>query len=166
MILIVAGVAGSGKTTIGKVVASRLGWTFADGDDMHPQANIAKMRAGQPLTDEDRQPWLATLAEWLDNCIRDGQNAVLACSALRRSYRSQLLQGRPQVVMCFLAVSRDDDEKRMLARKGHFFREPLLASQFATLELPQDEERVYVVQPDERPPDELADAIISQLGLA
>jgi len=165
MILIIGGVAGCGKTTVGKVIASRLGWVFADGDDMHPAANIAKMRAGEPLTDADRQPWLQAMEAWLDACIRAGQDAVLACSALRRSYRRQLLDGRPQVVMCMLAVSRDDDEKRVRARQGHFFGERLLASQFAALELPADEERVSVVQTDGRSPDQLADAIIGQLGL-
>ncbi|HXW44694.1 MAG TPA: gluconokinase [Streptosporangiaceae bacterium] len=165
MILIIAGVAGCGKTTVGKVIASRLNWTFADADDMHPEANIAKMRAGQPLTDEDREPWLQAIDAWLDARIRDGQNAVLACSALRRSYRNQMLEARPQVDMCFLAVSREADEKRMQARKGHFFGESLLASQFAALEVPKDEERVYVVDPGRRSPGELADAIIKEAGL-
>jgi gluconokinase len=165
MILIIAGVAGCGKTTVGKVIASRLGWTFADADDMHPEANIAKMRAGEPLTDEDRKPWLDIIDAWLDARIADGHSAVLACSALRRSYRRQMLAGRPEVVMCFLSMSRDDDEKRMQARKGHFFGQSLLASQFAVLEVPKDEERVYVVDPGRQSPDELADAIISKLGL-
>jgi gluconokinase len=166
MILIVAGVAGCGKSTVGKVVAARLGWTFADGDDMHPAANIAKMLSGEPLTEADREPWLTAMAAWLDDCLREGQDAVLACSALRRSYRRQLLDGRPHVQMCFLTVSREDDERRVLARKHHFFAEKLLASQFAALELPdQHEERVFVLPTDGRSPDELADIIIAKLGL-
>lgn len=166
MILILAGVAGCGKTTVGKLIAGRLNWTFADGDDFHPEQNVAKMKAGTPLTDEDRWPWLAAIGAWMDTCLRDGQSAVVACSALKRSYREALLAGRDQVVMVFLTVSWDDDEKRMLARKGHFFAEPLLASQFATLELPESEERVHVVAPDGRSADQIADAIIDELGLA
>lgn len=166
MILIVAGVAGCGKTTIGKLVAGRLNWTFADGDDFHPEQNIAKMKAGIPLSDEDRWPWLAAISAWMDTRLRSGQSAVVACSALKRSYREALLAGRDQVVMVFLSVSWDDDEKRMRARKGHFFAEPLLASQFATLELPGSEERVHVVAPDGRSADQVADAIIDELGLA
>jgi gluconokinase len=166
MILIVAGVAGCGKSTVGKVVAERLGWTFADADDMHPAANIEKMLAGHPLTEEDRQPWLKAICAWLDDCLRDKQDAVLACSALKRKYRSQLLAGRPQVQMCFLMVSQEDDERRVLARKHHFFAQKLLASQFAALELPdQDEERVFALPTDGRSPDELADIIITKLGL-
>ena len=165
MILIIAGVAGCGKTTVGKVIASRLGWTFADADDMHPEANIAKMRAGVPLTEADRKPWLLVIDAWLDAQIRDGRSAVLACSALRRSYRRQMLSSRPQVVMCFLAMNRADDEKRMRARKGHFFGESLLASQFAALEGPENEERVHVMDPGQLSPDELADAVIKECGL-
>jgi gluconokinase len=165
MILIVAGVAGAGKTTVGRLVAGQLGWTFADGDDFHPEANIAKMEAGTPLTDEDRQPWLAAMEAWMDGCIDAGQPAVLACSALKRSYRAALL-GRREAVIAFLSVSWQDDEQRVLARKGHFFAEPLLASQFQALEPPDDEDRVYVVPSDNRPADQVADAIIKELKLA
>jgi gluconokinase len=166
MILILAGVAGSGKTTVGMLVASKLNWTFADGDAFHSPANLAKMRAGTPLTDEDRWPWLDAICTWMDERIRLGESAVVACSALKRSYRLRLLDGRAQAVMAFLVVSWQDDEDRVLARTGHFFAEPLLASQFATLELPKDEDRVHVVTTDGRPADQMADAIIDLLRLA
>ena len=104
MILIVAGVSGSGKTTVGAMLAGRLGWRFADADDFHPAANIEKMRAGIPLTDEDRWPWLRALVAWMDERIAQGESAVLACSALKRSYRDMLLGGRPDVRMVFLDV--------------------------------------------------------------
>jgi gluconokinase len=165
MILIVAGVAGCGKTTVGELVAKRLGWTFADGDDFHPEASIAKMQAGLPLTDADREPWLDAIGAWIDERIRLGQSAVVACSALKRSYREKLLAGRDQVRMAWLSVSWQDDEERVLARKGHFFTEPLLASQFAIQEPPRDEDRVYVITSEGRPADQVAAAIIERLGL-
>ena len=95
MILIVAGVAGSGKTTVGALLAGRLRWRFADADTFHSEANIAKMRAGIPLTDEDRQPWLHAVTGWIDERIAEGQSGVITCSALKRAYRHELLDGRP-----------------------------------------------------------------------
>jgi gluconokinase len=166
MIVVVAGVAGSGKTTIGEQLASRLGWAFADGDSFHPAANVAKMRAGIPLTDADRKPWLAALTAWMDDIIASGQSAVLACSALKRSYREELLGGRDQAVMVFLEVSREQDEARVSQRTGHFFAEPLLASQFAALELPDPAEpRVYPVTTADQLPGQLAAEIIARLGI-
>jgi carbohydrate kinase (thermoresistant glucokinase family) len=166
MIVVVAGVAGSGKTTIGVQLARRLDWTFADGDSFHPPANVAKMRAGIPLTDADRGPWLAAMAAWMDDIIASGQSAVLACSALKRSYREKLLGGRAQAVMVFLVVSREQDEARLSQRKGHFFAEPLLASQFAALELPDPaEQRVYPVPTTDQQPGQLTSEIIARLGI-
>ncbi len=166
MILVVAGVAGSGKTTVGQQLARRLGWTFADGDSFHPAANVAKMRAGLPLTDADRKPWLAAITSWMDDIIATGQSAVLACSALKRSYRDELLSGRDDAVMVFLMINRDEDRTRMLGRRGHFFGAELLASQYATLELPEpDERRVYPVTTGDQPPGQLAAGIITRLGL-
>jgi gluconokinase len=166
MIVVVAGVAGSGKTTIGEQLASRLGWTFADGDSFHPTANVAKMRAGIPLTDADRAPWLAAMTAWMDDIIASGQSAVLACSALKRSYREQLLSGRDQAVMVFLEVSREQDMARVSHRKGHFFAEPLVASQYEALELPDPAEaRVYLVATADQPPAQLAGEIIARLGI-
>ncbi len=162
----VAGVAGSGKTTIGVQLARRLDWTFADGDSFHPAANVAKMRAGIPLTDADRGPWLAAIGAWMDDIIASGQSAVLACSALKRSYREKLLGGRAQAVMVFLEVSREQDEARVSERKGHFFAEPLLASQFAALELPDPaEQRVYPVATADQQPGQLTSEIIARLGI-
>jgi carbohydrate kinase (thermoresistant glucokinase family) len=166
MILIVAGVAGSGKTTVGELIAGRLNWTFADGDDFHPEANVAKMAAGTPLTDEDRRPWLASLSLWIDDYLHAELSAVLACSALKRAYRDELLGGRDQVFMAFLMVTVKDDERRLRGRRGHFFGGPLLASQFETLELPDGETRVKVVQSGGRPANEIAETIMAEFGLA
>ncbi|MGD0705347.1 MAG: gluconokinase [Trebonia sp.] len=146
MILIVAGVAGSGKTTVGALLAGRLRWRFADADTFHPEANIAKMRAGIPLSDEDRRPWLRAVQDWIDTRIADGQSAVITCSALKRAYRAELLDGRPAATMIFLMVSREVLDRRLLSRPGHFFPEKLLASQLAALEPPApDEHQVQTV---------------------
>lgn len=166
MIVVIAGVAGSGKTTIGEQLASRLGWRFADGDSFHPAANVAKMRAGIPLTDADRRPWLAAITAWMDDIIASGQSAVVACSALKRSYREELLSGRDQAVMVFLEVSREQDEARVSHRKGHFFAEALVASQYAALEPPDPAEtRVYPVATADQRPGQLAGEIIARLGI-
>lgn len=164
MIVVVAGVAGSGKTTVGQLVAKRLGLMFADGDSLHPAANVAKMRAGLPLTDADRVPWLAAITSWMDDIIASGQSAVLACSALKRRYRDELLGGRDQAQIVFLAITREQDEARVAARTGHFFHEPLLASQFADLEMPQDEPRVHLISVGERRPGQVATEVINLLG--
>jgi gluconokinase len=166
MIVVVAGVAGSGKTTVGQLLARRLGWTFADGDSFHPAANVAKMRAGLPLTDADREPWLAAITAWMDDIAASGQSAVLACSALKRRYRDELLGGRDDAELVFLVISEKDDQARLATRTGHFFHEPLMASQFADLELPTDEPRVHLVTVGERPPGQIAAEVIKLLGLA
>jgi carbohydrate kinase (thermoresistant glucokinase family) len=157
MIVVVAGVSGSGKTTVGTLLAARLGWTFADGDGFHPAANVARMRAGLPLTDADREPWLAALTAWMDQQIAAGQSAVLACSALRRAYRARLLDGRPAARMVFLLISRAEGETRLAARAGHFFPAALLDSQLETLELPQPDEdygiRMLVLRAGQDPAD-------------
>jgi gluconokinase len=146
MILMVAGVSGSGKTTVGALLAGRLGWPFADADAFHPAANIAKMVAGIPLTDADRQPWLDAITAWMDERIARGAPAVVTCSALKRAYRDDLLNGRPQARMIFLRVDQEEVARRLAARHGHFFPAGLLSSQFDVLELPQpDEPRVTVV---------------------
>ena len=166
MIVVVAGVAGSGKTTVGQLLARRLGWQFADGDAFHPAANIAKMRAGLPLTDADRQPWLAAITAWMDDIIASGQSAVLACSALKRTYRDELIGRRDQAVMVFLSITKAQDEARLHARTGHFFHEPLMASQFAALEPPgPDEPRVYPVPTGTLRPGEVVNDIITRLQL-
>src|SRR5215217_1632031 len=134
--LIVMGVSGSGKSTIGEKLAERLGWSFEDGDRFHPAANVAKMSAGQPLTDEDRWPWLQAIADEIDRICNAGQHAVIACSALNRGYRSILVHGRNDVRIVFLDGTQDLIAARLAARKGHFMPPGLLASQFKTLEPP------------------------------
>ncbi|HTA09295.1 MAG TPA: gluconokinase [Streptosporangiaceae bacterium] len=166
MIVVVAGVAGSGKTTVGQLLAGQLGWTFTDGDAFHPAANVAKMRAGLPLTDADREPWLAAIGAWMDDIADSGQSAVLACSALKRRYRDELLYGRDHAEMVFLLISEEEDHQRLAMRAGHFFHEPLLASQFADLELPQDEPRVHLITVGKRPAGQVATEVIKLLGLA
>jgi gluconokinase len=166
MIVVVAGVAGSGKTTVGHVLAGRLGWTFADGDSFHPAANVAKMRAGLGLTDADREPWLAAITAWMEDIIDTGQSAVLACSALKRKYRDELLVGRDEAQMMFLVITREQDEARLEARTGHFFHQPLMASQFADLELPADEPRVHMITVGNQLAGQVATEIIKMLGLA
>jgi gluconokinase len=145
VILIVAGVAGSGKTTVGALLAGRLHWQFADADTFHPAANVAKMKAGIPLTDTDRQPWLRAVAEWMDARIADGEPAVVTCSALKRAYRDLLLAGRPTATLVFLQAGRDVLDRRLMARHDHFFPEKLLDSQLAALEPPAPDERVQTV---------------------
>ncbi|HUA42406.1 MAG TPA: gluconokinase [Streptosporangiaceae bacterium] len=167
MIVVVAGVAGSGKSTVGQLLAQRLGWQFEDGDSLHPAANIAKMRAGHPLTDADRQPWLAAMRSWMDDVHASGRSGVLACSALRRNFREQLLGGRDDAVMVFLTITEQQCQDRLRTRRGHFFGAPLLASQFALLEPPDPAERqVHEVATDDGPPGELVTKIIKLLGVA
>jgi gluconokinase len=164
MIVVVAGVSGSGKTTVGALLASTLGWPFEDGDALHSAANIAKMRAGVPLTDEDRWPWLAAVDAWADERIRAGESAVMACSAIKRSYRDRLMAGRPAVRIVFLEAAPDLLAARLRARHGHFFRAEMLHSQLADLEPPGPAGRVLVVPATGQPAEIVAD-IIRRLGL-
>jgi gluconokinase len=165
MIVVVAGVAGSGKTTVGQLLAARLGWLFADGDSFHPPANVAKMRAGLPLTDADRLPWLAAMTSWMDDVIASGQSAVLASSALKRRYRDDLLAGREQAQLVFLQISFAQCKVRLATRTGHFFHEPLLASQFDDLELPHEEPRVHVIAAADRSAGQIVGEIVRLLRL-
>ena len=151
MILIVAGVAGSGKTTVGLLLAHALHWRFEDADSLHPAANVAKMRAGIPLTGEDRAPWLRAVADLMDTELAAGKSCVVACSCLTRASRDLLLSGRPTAKMIFLDVGRDVLEHRLAARQGHFFPRQLLASQLDSLEPPGPDERVLVVRPETGP---------------
>jgi gluconokinase len=165
MIVMVAGIAGSGKTTVGERLASRLGCEFADGDRFHSAAAVAKMHAGVPLTDDDRWPWLDAIGAWMDQEDAAGRSAVVACSALRRSYRDRLRAGRPELRMFFLVVGHEADEARLSSRHGHFFPEHLLDSQFATLELPEPSEEITLI-PTTGTPDQTADEILRDLGQA
>ncbi len=147
--LIVMGVSSSGKSSIGKALAERLGWRFADGDDFHPPANVEKQRAGQALTDEDRWPWLQSIADEIDRVTAEGGKLVVACSALKRVYRDLLVHGRHDIRIVYLDGSRELIAKRMAARKNHFMPPSLLDSQFKTLEMPGTDERVIAVSIDD-----------------
>ncbi|HKH99070.1 MAG TPA: gluconokinase [Candidatus Sulfotelmatobacter sp.] len=161
MVVIVMGVVGAGKTTVGSLLAQQLGWEFADADDFHPQGNVEKIRRGIPLTDEDRQPWLERLRAEITTWIAHSRNVVLACSALKRSYRQQLEAG-PEVRFVYLQGSADLIAERLRSRQGHFAGEQILASQFAELE---ETETALTVGITSSPP-EIAATIREKLGLA
>ncbi|MEY9906666.1 gluconokinase [Catenulispora sp. MAP12-49] len=148
-ILLITGVSGSGKTTIGSLLAGRLGWEYAEADAFHPQANIAKMSAGHPLTDEDRRPWLDNIGHWIDETTAKGRPGVVTSSALKRVYRDRLLQGRPQVRLIYLDADRETVARRLTARNGHFFPPELLDSQFGDLEPPADDENPVRIKVDD-----------------
>ncbi len=141
-VLLVMGVSGSGKTTVGSLLAGRLGWTYAEADAFHPPANIAKMHAGHPLTDADRVPWLDAIGAWIDKTTAERQPAVVTCSALKRSYRERLHAGRPHVTVIYLDADPDTVRTRLAAREGHFFPPQLLDSQLRDLEPPAPEEGI------------------------
>ncbi|NNN33315.1 gluconokinase [Streptomyces sp. S3(2020)] len=142
-VVVVMGVAGTGKTTIGPLLAARLGVPYAEGDDFHPPANITKMSAGTPLTDDDRWPWLDAIGDWADG--RAGLGGVVSCSALKRSYRDRLRTAAPGLVFVHLAGDRALIEDRMSHRQGHFMPTALLDSQFATLQPLESDEAGVVV---------------------
>jgi gluconokinase len=164
MIVLVGGVAGSGKTTVGQLLAGRLHWRFADADAFHSPANIAKMRSGVPLTDADRKPWLDAITAWISERTAAGESAVAGCSALKQRYRDQLLNGHPEVRMAFLELSRELAHARLAARHGHFFTAALMDSQFAELELPQEGPQLIVLDAAQTA-DRLVAEIIDRLGL-
>jgi gluconokinase len=161
-VAVMMGVSGSGKTTIAKGVAGREGWRLVEGDSFHPPANVAKMKSGMPLNDEDRWPWLQAIAREIDAIRTRGESAVVASSALRRAYRNILIGDRPDVVLVYLKGSKDLIARRMAARKGHFMPPTLLDSQFATLEEPGAAEHPIVVS-IEPPPDEIVDEVVRKL---
>ena len=144
-IVLIMGVSGSGKSTIGSLLAQHLGWQYAEADDFHPDANLAKMVAGHPLDDEDRLPWLANIAAWIDATSTAGRPAVVSCSALKRAYRDVLRHGRPDVRLVYLDADKQTIRQRLSTRRGHFFPAALLESQFADLEPPTDDEHPFRV---------------------
>jgi gluconokinase len=156
------GVSGSGKTTIAANLAERLGWTFEDGDRFHPASNVAKMSAGQPLTDDDRWPWLQAIADEIDRVARNSGHVVIACSALKRAYRELLVHGRDDVRIVFLDGSQALIADRIARRKGHFMPPGLLDSQFKTLEPPQADEHPITVSID-APVEVIVENIVAQL---
>jgi gluconokinase len=160
-VLVVMGVAGSGKSTVARVLADALGWPYAEADDFHPDANVAKMSAGIPLTDEDRWPWLEHIRQWID---ATPGNAVITCSALRRSYRDVLRQAHARVRVVYLAGTPQQLSARIGARTDHFMPASMLASQLAALEPPAPDEDAVEVGIDPTPA-EIADRALSALGL-
>ncbi len=163
VIVVVMGVSGSGKTTVAALLAGALGCHFQEGDDLHPPANVAKMRAGTPLTDADRLPWLRKIAEVIDDWRALGECGVLTCSALKRSYRDIIIGDRHDVVLVYLKGSHDLIHQRMAARHEHFMPVALLDSQFATLAEPTPDERPIVVEIGGKPA-EIAQEIVRQLA--
>jgi gluconokinase len=160
--IIIFGVSGVGKTTVGKLLARELGWRFIEGDDFHPAANIQKMRSGHPLTDEDRWPWLDCLRKRIEQLLSAGENAVLACSALKRAYRDRL-RVSDGIKFVFLRGDPALVEKQLRSRHGHFMNAALLQSQFDDLEEPQPE-NVLTIELG-RPPEEIVERIIAKLNL-
>ncbi|MFF4277001.1 gluconokinase, GntK/IdnK-type [Streptomyces sp. NPDC001536] len=159
-LVLVVGVAGSGKSTVGRLLADRLGWEYRDADEFHSEADRAKMAAGHALTDDDRGPWLEAIGEWMDGAIAAGRQAVGTCSALKRAYRDRLLAGRPEVLLVYLHGSRELLGSRLAARHGHFFPADLLDSQFADLEEPEPDEHPLVVEIDQ-PPEAVVASVLS-----
>ncbi len=163
-VIVVMGVASSGKTSLGERLAERLGWPFRDADSFHPPQNVAKMAGGTPLTDEDRKPWLAAIAAWIDELRATGRNGIVTCSALKKSYRHVIVGKRPDVALVYLKGSRELIGQRMAARQHHFMPPALLDSQFATLEEPGGDERPLVV-PVELSKEAIVEQVVQELGL-
>jgi gluconokinase len=163
-VVILMGVSGSGKSTVGALLASRLRWEFEDADWLHPASNVDKMHAGIPLTDEDRQPWLAAIAAWIDKTRRSGGHGVIACSALKRSYRDLLMGDRPDVSLVYLKGDESLIARRIATRHEHFMPRSLLHSQFEALEEPGPDENPVIVS-IEPEPREIVARILSALNL-
>ena len=163
-VLVVMGVSGSGKSTIAAMLAHRLQWTYEDGDWFHPKSNVEKMHHGEPLTDEDRLPWLRAIAAWIDDTLKAGNHGIVACSALKRSYRDILVGDRRNVRLVFLNGDRDLIARRVAARADHFMPASLLDSQFAALEVPAPDEHPIVVSIAPHPR-QIVDAIVRKLDI-
>jgi len=162
--VVVMGVSGSGKTTVGEFLARRLGWLFAEGDRLHPPANVEKMRQGIPLTDADRAPWLDRIGEELRRWAAEGRSGVLTCSALRRAYRDRIRAARPDVRFVYVRGSEALIEGRVAARHHEYMPASLLKSQFEALEEPGPDEPVIAVDAGLSPEDEVA-VVVAALGL-
>ncbi|WP_395710631.1 ribose-5-phosphate isomerase RpiA [Reyranella sp.] len=164
-ILVIMGVSGAGKSTVAQELAARLGWPFEEGDTLHPEANVAKMHAGIPLTDADRQPWLEAVAAWIDQQRAAKQPGIITCSALKRAYRQVIVGDRPEVRLVYLRGGRDLIARHLAGRRGHFMPASLLQSQIDTLEEPHADEDPLVVDVGGEP-GEVAAEIIRLLGNA
>ena len=163
MIVIIFGVSGAGKTTVGKLLARELGWHFLEADDLHPEANIEKMRSGYPLRDADRWPWLERLRQQIDQSLAIGEKVVLACSALKRAYRERLRVG-DEGKFVFLRGDYALVEKQLRSRHGHFMNPDLLQSQFDDLEKPRPDENALTIELGRRP-EEIVEEIRAKLNL-
>lgn len=161
MVVVIFGVAGAGKTTIGEALARELDWKFCDADDFHPPANVQKMRNGVPLTDEDRQSWLEKLREEIKKSLAANEDMVLACSALKKKYRGRL-KVSDEVKFVFLRGDREQIAEQLRQRRGHFMNPDLLESQFADLEEPLPSEKAIVVELGQKP-SELVEEIKTSL---
>lgn len=161
MVVIVMGVAGSGKSTVGQLLARTLGWRFHDADDLHPPRNREKMKAGIALTDDDRKPWLEAVRRLIEECIASGVSAVVACSALKQSYRDLLVVDPAKVKIVYLAGERKLIEERLARRRGHFFNRRLLESQFESLEEPHG----AIVEEISRAPAAIVQSIRAKIAL-
>ena len=161
-VLVIMGVSGSGKSTVAGILAGQLGWDLEEGDDLHPPANVAKMSAGTPLTDQDRWPWLDKVAEWITEHTAAGLPGIITCSALKRIYRDRMRGDH--VIFVHLTGDRDTINQRISARQDHFMPPALLDTQIATLEAPGPDENVLEVNLG-RPPAEEAAEIITRLAL-
>lgn len=165
--IVLMGVAGAGKSTVMTALAERLGWATAEGDEFHSPENVARMRSGVALTDDDRRPWLESLAAWIGECEAAnggaGENAIVTCSALRRSYRDLLRDGHPSVRFVHLVAAAGTLQERVGARQGHYMPPALLASQLETLE-PLEPDEPGTVIPVDAGPAEVVAAIMELLG--
>jgi len=162
-ILVIMGVSGVGKSAVAHELAARLGWPFEEGDALHPEANVAKMHAGIPLTDADREPWLERVAAWIDDQRAKKQPGIITCSALKRSYRQIIIGDRPEVRLIYLRGKRDLIAQRLAVRCGHFMPASLLQSQIDALEGPDQSEDPLTVDVD-LPASRIAEEIIRLLG--
>jgi gluconokinase len=161
-LLLLMGVSGSGKSTVGALLAGKLNWPYADADSFHSAANVAKMAAGHPLNDDDRLPWLQSIRAWIDERVTKGEPGVVSCSCLKRKYRD-VLRG-PAVICVYLRGTRAQIEQRLVARQGHFFKPGMLDSQFAALQEPSADENAITVDIGGTPA-EIVDAILAATGV-
>jgi carbohydrate kinase (thermoresistant glucokinase family) len=159
LVLVVMGVSGSGKSTLAEGIRNRLHWPFQEGDSLHPAANVAKMKAGLALTDEDRAPWLGAVKAWIDARLGAGEHGLITCSALKRAYRDRLIAGRPAVRLLYLKADAAVLRQRLQQRRGHFMPASLLESQLETLEEPGLDEHPIIVRMAGTPQENLEAAL-------